>query len=390
MGLVSNLAQPFIEPVYRHRLDEFFDTMIFSCHVGVAKPQTAIYKRALESMQLRAEETMFIGDSVINDYEEPINVGMQAILIRKERSYAATSSIESIDELAWLDLRLKTKKVIYPNKKIIVNNTRSVLKHIEILPEEQSGRYNITATGVLASGNSSNHIYIKRFATHNTAPVEKLAYDVYELMGLSCCHAKVISGKDPILITSAVSGSHWQDEDIASLAYEFGKHAAMAYIIAYADFRPRNTLVQSRHGKRFLQVIDLEHCFFSLALDTFGLSDVMNPETFNRLDASTFEQIKKKHVLSPKHMRRAVHSFLPATGFSGQNTDDYQEGWLHTYQTARRNLSELRDMLLSRIAQKPALVIGTRGYRRAMAVLDVDEITMRIHEDPVGILKLTI
>jgi HAD superfamily hydrolase (TIGR01549 family) len=49
-------------------LDRFFETIVISDEVGCAKPDARIFERALEELGVRAEEALFVGDSIEHDY----------------------------------------------------------------------------------------------------------------------------------------------------------------------------------------------------------------------------------------------------------------------------------------------------------------------------------
>ena len=71
LGLVSNLASPFKEPVGRLGLEALFDAFAFSCDEGHTKPDPEIYRRALARLGVEPSEALFVGDSVPNDVRRP-------------------------------------------------------------------------------------------------------------------------------------------------------------------------------------------------------------------------------------------------------------------------------------------------------------------------------
>jgi len=54
------------------------DTVIISQAVGVSKPHPGIYTLALDALNVRADETLFVGDSPVNDIAAPQAMGMRA------------------------------------------------------------------------------------------------------------------------------------------------------------------------------------------------------------------------------------------------------------------------------------------------------------------------
>jgi HAD superfamily hydrolase (TIGR01549 family) len=60
------------------------EAVIISEEVGFEKPASEIYHKALSVFQIPAEETVFIGDSWVNDVEGPGNVGISSIWFNKK------------------------------------------------------------------------------------------------------------------------------------------------------------------------------------------------------------------------------------------------------------------------------------------------------------------
>src|SRR5437899_3824976 len=63
-------------------LDELFEATVASCDVGYMKPHPRIFQYALERMQIEAEETAMVGDSLRADVEGAKCLGMTAIWCR--------------------------------------------------------------------------------------------------------------------------------------------------------------------------------------------------------------------------------------------------------------------------------------------------------------------
>ncbi len=97
LGLISNLASPYKEPFFRLGLHEFFNTVVFSCEVGLAKPDFGIYEKALRDLGLVPSQAMMIGNKVHCDVDPPKVLGMEALLIDRENTY--TGSYQKITNL---------------------------------------------------------------------------------------------------------------------------------------------------------------------------------------------------------------------------------------------------------------------------------------------------
>mgnify|MGYP000011032256 FL=1 len=94
LGLVSNTIFPdrfHLTELKRFRLFPYLDSILFSSEVGYKKPHPQIFLHCLESLKIEPEESLFIGDKLIEDIGGAKNVGMKAILKYKEgRDYTAS------------------------------------------------------------------------------------------------------------------------------------------------------------------------------------------------------------------------------------------------------------------------------------------------------------
>src|SRR5262249_28226766 len=67
LELVSNAWPGACARARAHwKLDELFDDLVFSCEVGLAKPEPAIYRLACERLDVTPAESVFIDDSPEN------------------------------------------------------------------------------------------------------------------------------------------------------------------------------------------------------------------------------------------------------------------------------------------------------------------------------------
>jgi putative hydrolase of the HAD superfamily len=90
LGLVSNALDP---PWLLHRdleqlgVAERLDAAVFSSEVGMRKPHPAIFRAALERLEVGPGEAVFVGDSLVNDVAGAAALGMrtvQAVWFRAE------------------------------------------------------------------------------------------------------------------------------------------------------------------------------------------------------------------------------------------------------------------------------------------------------------------
>ena len=79
IGLISNLAAPYKKPVQALGIEKYFDVIVFSCDVGVAKPAPSIFQLALEQLGSSPAETIMVGDSYKSDVEGSSKIGVRGI-----------------------------------------------------------------------------------------------------------------------------------------------------------------------------------------------------------------------------------------------------------------------------------------------------------------------
>lgn len=88
MGLVSNMSlsgQAIGSDVERLGLAGFFEGVVFSSGFGVRKPDPRIFQEALRLVGASAEETVFVGDRLLDDVGGAKAVGMRAVLTHQFR-----------------------------------------------------------------------------------------------------------------------------------------------------------------------------------------------------------------------------------------------------------------------------------------------------------------
>jgi putative hydrolase of the HAD superfamily len=78
IGLISNAWSGLRRWIKRQGYGDVFDCMIISAEVGVMKPEPFIYEMALDELDARPEESVFIDDMLPN-VEAARKLGMHAI-----------------------------------------------------------------------------------------------------------------------------------------------------------------------------------------------------------------------------------------------------------------------------------------------------------------------
>ena len=85
MGLISNTGMTpgftFRHYMAERGMLEYFHTLIFSDEVKLAKPAAGIFALALEKLEATPEQTIHVGDHVLNDVVGPKRHGMKTIWI---------------------------------------------------------------------------------------------------------------------------------------------------------------------------------------------------------------------------------------------------------------------------------------------------------------------
>ncbi|KYK28100.1 hypothetical protein AYK20_01690 [Thermoplasmatales archaeon SG8-52-1] len=94
IGILSNTEMPATRFFYEQNYN-LFDNIVFSCNVGVKKPDSQIYKIILKKLHIQPKEAV-----IIDDREENIvganNVGMNAILFINKNQLLKTLSFFNI------------------------------------------------------------------------------------------------------------------------------------------------------------------------------------------------------------------------------------------------------------------------------------------------------
>jgi len=85
LGLVSNgFRQDLNHVLGELGLEKWFDAIVCIDSCNCAKPDKQIFLYALDELGVTPSEALFVGDSVAQDYEGAMNVGIKPILIDRE------------------------------------------------------------------------------------------------------------------------------------------------------------------------------------------------------------------------------------------------------------------------------------------------------------------
>ena len=84
-GLISNAWSGLRAYIVREKFDDAFHHMTISAEVGVTKPSARIYEFALEQLQVKAKEAVFV-DDILENIEACEKLGMQGIQFKDSES----------------------------------------------------------------------------------------------------------------------------------------------------------------------------------------------------------------------------------------------------------------------------------------------------------------
>ncbi len=94
VGLLSNTERDLDAFVAHHGLA--VDAVLTSRAHGKTKPHETIFLRMLELLGVAPEEALMVGDTVEDDIEGALAVGMRAVLVDREYRYPARESLRGL------------------------------------------------------------------------------------------------------------------------------------------------------------------------------------------------------------------------------------------------------------------------------------------------------
>jgi HAD superfamily hydrolase (TIGR01662 family) len=98
IGLVSNSARDVAEFARHHDLD--VDAGISSFHHGHTKPHASIFRAVLELLEVESAAAVMVGDTIADDVEGALAIGMRAILVDREGLRTSFEPrVETLNEL---------------------------------------------------------------------------------------------------------------------------------------------------------------------------------------------------------------------------------------------------------------------------------------------------
>jgi putative hydrolase of the HAD superfamily len=90
LGVISNWDTRLPEVLRQLDLAGRFDAVVYSAAVGIEKPDSRIFRRALRDLGVEARAALHVGDSRLEDLEGAIAAGMRALLLLRGRRDSAS------------------------------------------------------------------------------------------------------------------------------------------------------------------------------------------------------------------------------------------------------------------------------------------------------------
>ncbi len=84
LGIISNFDSRVYDVMKELSIDKYFDFFIISSEAGHAKPETEIFRIALDKAGAAPFECLHVGDNLNNDFHSPRALGIKALLLDRE------------------------------------------------------------------------------------------------------------------------------------------------------------------------------------------------------------------------------------------------------------------------------------------------------------------
>lgn len=96
LGIIANQVEGTQKRIDNWGIGKYFDVVVASAEAGVAKPDSAIFKIALEKSGCKPENAAMIGDRLDNDIIPAKKLGMKTIWVRQ--AFAVYQKIRNDEE----------------------------------------------------------------------------------------------------------------------------------------------------------------------------------------------------------------------------------------------------------------------------------------------------
>lgn len=99
MGIISNFNSSLKEKLNQYFGPVFSDIFV-SEEIGIAKPSTEFYQKALDKININPKDILYIGDSFKLDLKPALELGMKSFIIDRDNFYANNvNTIQSFSEI---------------------------------------------------------------------------------------------------------------------------------------------------------------------------------------------------------------------------------------------------------------------------------------------------
>ena len=99
LGLISNMNAPGNQLAEDMGLSPYLDLVVTSGEVGMEKPHPPIFNEALRRAAVEAADAIHVGDQLSSDVDGARNVGIQPILLDRDRNHVGYSECPRIETL---------------------------------------------------------------------------------------------------------------------------------------------------------------------------------------------------------------------------------------------------------------------------------------------------
>lgn len=100
LGLITDDYKIDVEKILpKVGLQKFFDVCVCGDTVGKRKPDLQVFKHALNQLNIRASEAIYVGDRLDTDYLGAKKAGMTPILIRRKSNKQEVAGVQCITSL---------------------------------------------------------------------------------------------------------------------------------------------------------------------------------------------------------------------------------------------------------------------------------------------------
>jgi putative hydrolase of the HAD superfamily len=100
LGIVSNFDTRIYSVLESLGIRGLFDAIILSSETGFSKPDSEIFKAAIEALGVPASQILLVGDNLHDDIEAGTRAGLAAVLIDRAGKHAAKSGVKRISSLS--------------------------------------------------------------------------------------------------------------------------------------------------------------------------------------------------------------------------------------------------------------------------------------------------